>query len=348
MSFFPPTLASTSDIVTKKISFLGNGGRLFQIYLSNLILMLNSFGTYYFWGKAKVRNYLYIHTEFEGDHFRFHGTGQELLVGWLKVVIFVGLYIFFIGMGQAVWPEYITQEVSQLITIVLVSLSIPFAIVGSRRYRMSRSSWKGIRFSFRGRVRDFFVICLLGSFYTILTLGIYYPFMHKKIREFLVCHTYIGERHFSYSGRGTDLFHLYVSGLALSILTVGIYWFWFSASKERYHWDHVSLIPLGCEFGTGGAGIVGSESRIYKPPNFRSTVTGEGLLLLRLGNLALLLITLGFAFPWIEVRNFRYLFDHLHVKSFLDLAGIKEEVQEASAVGEGVTEFLDTGFLEMN
>ena len=172
--------------------------------------------------------------------------------------------------------------------------------------------------------------------------------MHKNIREFLVRHTCIGKRHFFYSGRGADLFHLYVSGLALSILTVGIYWFWFSASKERYHWDHVSLIPLGFEFGTGGAGIVGSESRIHKFPKFRSTVTGEGLLLLRLGNFALLLITLGLAFPWIEARNFRYLFDHLHVEGFLDLAGIKEEVQEASAVGEGMTEFLDTGFLEMN
>ena len=160
MSFFPPTPTSTSGIETKGISFLGNGGRLFRIYLLNLILMLVSFGAYYFWGKAKVRNYLYEHTEFEGDHFRFHGTGQELLVGWLKVFIVVAFYIFFIGMGQAVWPRYITQEVNQLITIVLVGLSIPFAIVGSRRYRMSRSSWKGIRFSFRGRVRDFFVICL--------------------------------------------------------------------------------------------------------------------------------------------------------------------------------------------
>ena len=110
----------------------------------------------------------------------------------------------------------------------------------------------------------------------------------------------------------------------------------------------MSLIPLGHEFGTGEAGIVTSESRIYIPPKFRSTVTGEGLLLLRLGNFVLLLITLGFAFPWIEIRNFRYLFDHLHVKGSLDLVGIKEEVQEASAVGEGMAEFLDTGFLEMN
>jgi uncharacterized membrane protein YjgN (DUF898 family) len=37
---------------------------------------------------------------------------------------------------------------------VLYFLFTPVAMVGSRRYRLTRTSWRGIRFSFRGRAKN--------------------------------------------------------------------------------------------------------------------------------------------------------------------------------------------------
>ncbi len=343
-----PDTDSTHAADVRKLSFLGDGGNLFGIYLVNLLLTLVTFGFYNFWGKVKVRKYLYTQTEFEGDRFEFHGTGRELLIGWLKVALIVVLYVFLIGVGQVAWPGFFSPEVAQLFTMILIGVLIPVAIVGSRRYRLSRSSWRGIRFSFRGKVKEFLGVWILGSLFTALTLGIYYPFMQNNIREFLVHRTYIGNRPFDYDGKGSELFRLYAGGLVLSILTLGIYWFWFSASKQRYSWDHTSLVPLGNRSELTEGEIPGSDSGGQRAARFRSTVTGGGLLLLSLGNLGLLLITLGMGFPWVELRTFRYFFDHLQLEGSLDLTAIQQEAQAASATGEGMAEFLDTGFLDMD
>lgn len=57
----------------------------------------------------------------------------------------------------------------------------PVAIVGSRRYRLSRASWRGIRFSFEGRAREFARIFIPGALLSCLTLGLYYPFFHNTM-----------------------------------------------------------------------------------------------------------------------------------------------------------------------
>ena len=48
---------------------------------------------------------------------------------------------------------------------------VPLALVGARRYRLSRMSWRGIRFSFRGPASDFVKLFVLGTFLTSLTFG---------------------------------------------------------------------------------------------------------------------------------------------------------------------------------
>ncbi len=343
-----PVTDSTHAADVRKLSFLGDGGNLFGIYLVNLLLTLVTFGFYNFWGKVKVRKYLYTQTEFEGDRFEFHGTGRELLIAWLKVSLIVVLYIFLIGMGQVAWPGFFSPEVAQLITMILIGVLIPVAIVGSRRYRLSRSSWRGIRFSFRGSVKEFMRVFIAGSILTGLSLGIYYPFMQNNVKEFLVRHTYIGNRPFGYDGEGSEFFRLYFGGVILTILTLGIYGFWFSAKMQRYYWEHTTLDTQGISSNSAGAGTPGLGAGGHIAPRFRSTVTGGGLLLLSLGNLGLLLITLGLAFSWVELRTFRYFFDHLQLKGALDLTAIQQEAQAASATGEGMAEFLDTGFLDID
>ena len=44
----------------------------------NVCLTILTLGVYHFWGKAKVRRYLFSHTAFAGDRFAYHGTGKEL------------------------------------------------------------------------------------------------------------------------------------------------------------------------------------------------------------------------------------------------------------------------------
>jgi len=75
-----PLKGGAEDAAAARLSFSGKGGELFGIYLINIFLSLVTLGIYYFWGKVKIRNYLFSRTEFWQERFVYRGTGKELLV----------------------------------------------------------------------------------------------------------------------------------------------------------------------------------------------------------------------------------------------------------------------------
>lgn len=121
-----------------------------------MFLTVISLGVYYFWAKVRVRKYLSSESEFDGDRFAYHGTGKELLVGFLKAALVFGVPLILLGLIQ----EFLVRipglrAVLGVLTYAAVLVLIPFAVVGARRYRLSRTSWREIRFSFRGQALDF-------------------------------------------------------------------------------------------------------------------------------------------------------------------------------------------------
>lgn len=61
-------------------------------------------------------------------------------------------------------------------------------------------------------------------------------------------------------------------------------------------------------------------------------------------NLLLLLVTLGLAWSWVQVRNARYYAAHLTLDGALDLAAVLQDAQTASATGEALSGFFDLDF----
>src|SRR6185295_18297795 len=67
-----------------RLSFHGTGGTLFGIHVVNVLFTVLTLGVYYFWGKTRIRRYLFGASAFEEDRFAYHGTAQELLLGFAK------------------------------------------------------------------------------------------------------------------------------------------------------------------------------------------------------------------------------------------------------------------------
>lgn len=208
---------------TRTLKFFGSGRTLFGMWIVNVLLTLVTLGVYYFWAKVKVRSYLLSQTEFEGDRFAYHGTGNELLVGGLRVVILFGVPFLILSYGPGlVGAGGVTLGVSSLLASFII-LAVPaFATVWALRYRLGRTSWRGIRFSFRGRVRDYVTLFVKGILLTTITIGLYYPFYAAQKRAFMVSHSYFGNERFEFDGRGDELFKVYfqaflfISGLLKS------------------------------------------------------------------------------------------------------------------------------------
>lgn len=341
----------------RQLSFHGNGGTLFGIYVVNLLRTLLTLGVYFFWGKVKARSYLLSELEFEKDRFAYHATGKELLVGWLKVLLFFGLVGALEAGVELLWKEPAATIVRGVVSLGIFFVLIPLAIVGALRFRLSRTSWRGIRFSFRGRAREYLKIYLPGIVLSIVTFGLYYPFFRNNIRRFVVSHSHFGTKQFDYDGRGRDLFGPYLLawgsvlavplvptgvfsfitavravspglpvnprvvlslGVPLAILIVGASWLWFIAKQQRYYWDHTS----------------------FATAQFHSSVTAGRLFRLLAGDAIRLVPTLGLAWPWVLIRHLRFTCANLRIEGALDLDAIQQQAQAASATGEEFADFV--------
>ncbi|MDH5640254.1 MAG: YjgN family protein, partial [Nitrospira sp.] len=256
----------------------------------------------------------------------------------------------------------------QFLAWLLLILFIPVAIVGARRYRLTRTSWRGIRFSFQGKVSDFMKLWLSGYALTGLSLGLYYPYFAAKKQAFLTRHSYFGSEPFKFSGEGSRLFRpflaiyltaaassalaalalysvvapLFVESLELAgeqgdalaailtstisfivgVLVFRLLLFPYSVTEQRYFWEQTSI---------GSA-------------QFSLPITTWPFLKLKLGNLLLAVCTLGLAWPWITIRNIRFITDHLTLIGTDNFDAVVQAYDAAPPLGEGLDGFLDTGF----
>jgi uncharacterized membrane protein YjgN (DUF898 family) len=312
--------AERATTTSWRASFHGRGLSLFGIFATNLVLILVTLGLYVFWAKVRVRRFLFSETELGEDRFAFHGRGAELFLGMLKAAVIFGLPLAglrtlpgVLGAGPV-----LTLTCSALASIV-AAVFVPVARVGARRYRLTRTSWRGVRFGFQGGVGAFMRIFFVGWALTLLSLGIYYPVYLTRAHGFLVRHTSFGTARFDFDGDGKPLVLDFLYTLLLTLPTLGLVWFWFVARKRQYLWAHTSIRGV----------------------HFQTTVTGGRLLALVAGNVALIVGTLGLAWPWTIVRSARFHCVNLSLEGAVNLADIRQSGAMAPATGEGLLSLLD-------
>jgi len=305
--------------LTHRFAFHGDGASFFGIHLVTMFLSALTLGIYSFWGRVKIRRFLYSQTEFAGERFAYHGTGMELLKGWARASFLLGAVLGLNSLLFFLWDDPASAWITQLIPLALVVMLAPLAIVGTLRYRFSRTSWQGIRFSFRGRVLDFAKVFVPAAVLNVVTLGLYFPFFLARILPYIAENTAYGNERFAFAGKGRDLFSQTLLAAILTPLTLGLYGFWYQAHVERFVWDHMAV---------AGA-------------RFRSTVSGGGLCALGLTNGLLMIVTLGLAYPWVKVREARYKLAHLTLVGSVDWSQVRQEAQQAGTFGEGMADILD-------
>src|SRR5690242_13422235 len=150
-----PSAVTPADPPAWRAEFHGHGAALFTIFVTNLVLILVTLGVYVFWAKVRVRRYLYSRTEFAGDRLAFHGRGAELLLGMVKAVVIFGIPIAILRIAPGLFGAgpALTVACSSLGSL-LAAVFVAVAKVGARRYRLTRTSWRGIRFAFHGSVPE--------------------------------------------------------------------------------------------------------------------------------------------------------------------------------------------------
>lgn len=304
-----------------RLSFHGTGGELFLVYLKIVLLSIVTLGIYSFWGRTQLRQYFAENSRFDNISFAYSGTGLELFTGWMKalgviLVLFAQVFVFTVLLG-----DKLGLVVGMVVFYTAMLIAIPLAMVGAWRYRMSRTSLRGIRFSFRGDLVSFIKVYIPGVLLTIITLGIYTPIFLNNIRRFYCNNAHYGNARFDYDGEGRDLLGTWVICLVLSPFTVGLSLLYFNMLRFNYQWNH-----------TG-----------FQGARFVANMQFFDYLILTVTNALLAFCTLGIATPWVILRTVRFQIDAVTLRGEVRMDRIMQEYIDASPVGEGVATFLDTG-----
>ncbi len=310
---------TTTNSTTRQIHFLGKGGDLFGIVIVNMLLTGITFGFYYPWAKASKMQYLYENTELDGSRFQFHGTGQEMFMGYLKALAIFAV-LMFLQFGLALVGVPIVGIILSYIFLLVI---VPIALHGSLRYRMSRTSWRGIHFGYRGGLGELLKKFIGGTLLTIVTLGLYSAWFTVDLRKYMIGKIKFGNVAFSYKGEGQENFLINLKGIFLIILTLGIYYFWFVKEKFNFYINNIEMEQNG------------------QKTNLRSTATGGDFLGLTIANALILIFTLGFGAAWVTVRTLDFVFSHIDIEGHLDTDKIEQTEEEyKDAAGDDLANLI--------
>lgn len=311
----------------KSLKFNGSHSELVGLRILNNILKALTLGFYYPWAKVAELKYMYNETEFMNTRFVFHGTGKEVFTGFIKAILMFGvLYAFLIYCSTTndLTMTYIGLAVFYIGFIAL----IPLAIHGSLRYRLSRTSWRGIHFGYRGNLKEFYSIYLKNIFLTFITLGFYSSWMRVEVNKYTRGHSRFGNIQFSFVGRGVDLFIINLKGIVFTILTFGIYSFWFYKNRLMFEVNNTKMIQDGKEI------------------NLRSTLSAGAIFKLLIVNYLIVVFTLGIGTGIAINRVARVLFQNIEFDQDIDADNIlqtEEEYKDAS--GDDLAGILDISII---
>jgi uncharacterized membrane protein YjgN (DUF898 family) len=130
------------------IEFTGSWREYLPIALTNLLLIVVTLGIYRFWAKARERRYLWSRTRFIDETLEWSGTGKEMFVGFLVVSLVLLPVLFLVRLAMMSMIARGNEVGAGLLVFLLYGLG--FYLIGvakfrALRYRLSRTWWHGIR-----------------------------------------------------------------------------------------------------------------------------------------------------------------------------------------------------------
>jgi uncharacterized membrane protein YjgN (DUF898 family) len=200
-------------------SFSGSGSEFAGILVRGVFLQLLTFGFYRFWLITHIRRHLWGNTRIGGESLEYTGTAKELLIGFLiALAILVPVYIVYFLAGLV--AETMQAFASVPLILVLYCLGY-YAAYRARRYRATRTLFRGVRFWMTGSGWSYLGRAALWDIATVLTLGFAYPWRKAALERYLMRNTRYGTLKGDFVGTGWALFRKLAPLWLIAILTVG-------------------------------------------------------------------------------------------------------------------------------
>src|SRR5712672_1539523 len=186
------------------VSFSGDRGEFRRLVVRGAGLELITVGFYRFWLATDIRRHLWSNSHIDGDAAEYTGRGRELLIGFLialAIIVPVYLAYFLAGLEAERYKAF-----ASIPLLAFFYLFGQFAIYRARRYRLTRTVWRGVRFWMSGSGWAYAARAALWGLLMILTLGLILPWREAALERYKMRHSYYGDLQGSFEGSGWELF----------------------------------------------------------------------------------------------------------------------------------------------
>jgi uncharacterized membrane protein YjgN (DUF898 family) len=369
------------DLTSSRPIYDGKLGELYAIYLRHVVLMLLTLGWSRFWGRTRLRRYLWNHVSVLGDRFEYRGRGLELMIGFLLVLVILGLWA---GLVWLAWGMVKAKDlppgfgILDIFSLSVAFIGVPLAFVGhyaGLRYKLSRTRWRGIRCGMAGSAWGYGAMATALTFANAMTGQLLTPLMSVTLAKPRITNARFGTQTFEFAGRAGDIYGRYLGYYFLNI----------------FAWI-VVLVALGFAIGgwMEGLGLTGKDLlEVFSKPSLRTVLVVLavgfvayllfGLLILPLRcwwqaylfrylvartrtgfvlfatalttrqmwgfmvlNYLILLLTLGLGWPWVTHRTLRLIAGQLWIYGTPDGAAIHQPADRGPRFwGEGLLDMFD-------
>jgi uncharacterized membrane protein YjgN (DUF898 family) len=199
-----------------RLRFVGNRGTYWRLMLRGAALQAVTLGIYRFWLYTDMRRFLWAGTEVDGETFEYTGTAVELLLGFLMAIgILIPIYaLFFVASLEF----GLVSRLSGVVAFVVLAGFGQYAAYRARRYRLTRTVLRGLRFHQTGSPVLYALRAMLWWIPITFTLGLAYPWMVASLERYKMRHTFYGDLGGQFTGAGWRLF---LRGILIWLLIVG-------------------------------------------------------------------------------------------------------------------------------
>lgn len=208
--------AAAEGSAAASVKFLGREATYWRLRIRGAALLMFTLGIYRFWFATDVRRYLWSNTEIGGETLEYTGLATELLGGFLLAVAIVGpLYTAIASAALALDAAEVAIVAAGALLVVLLS---QFALYRARRYRLTRTVFRGVRFDQHGSAWRYAVLALMWWALAAVTLGLAYPWAQANLQRYKMRYTGYGDLNGAFAGSGMTLFW---RGLPIWLCVVG-------------------------------------------------------------------------------------------------------------------------------
>jgi uncharacterized membrane protein YjgN (DUF898 family) len=338
-----PAEAAPAHVIAAEARF----GEIYVLFMRTLLLSLATLGFYRFWGRARIRRYLWSRVALGGDAFEYAGTGRELFRGFVAAFVIVGLPMIALALFSGMPGELL------IVAVFLVFwLLRHFAKFGAHRYRVSRTHWRGITGSVDGSALQYGLMGIGLDLLLILSLGWTKPWGDTVLVNYRINRTWIGTMRLESRLGVAGLYGRYAASWTIVAIGFGLLSYVIATNAETVaSFDMLFLetvllylvLPVIWTLGMGIYNIALLRNAVRATSlgelRFAFTVTGWQLARFRLANYFILVATVGLGLPYVVLRQVRFAARHLEIGGPVESLVLQQR-PDRRIHGEGLAQYL--------